>query len=164
MKTIILTGVWNTGKDHAAAMLHKLGIKMDYGNQAQPTLDDYELAYLFSMHPQTIPVDLIRNRDLVEVDWGTKMGEFWNCCSHATVDQLFTNPRVIIMQRDLAIIRQESGRCEDEIAEEISRSVYWAKRLSCPVLHLSAEMMFRYPDRAQNVMASFCGVKVPQSA
>ena len=166
MKTIILTGLWNTGKDFAAEILQNLGVNMGLGVRQNfgPRCDD-ELAYLFDAHPQTIPVqEVIRRRDALGVDWGTKQVMFWNKCSPVTMTDIFTNPRVIIMQRDLAVIQQETGRGEEDIAEEITRSLHWKRRLSCPVMHLSAEMMFRYPDRAQNVMASFCGVKIPVAA
>jgi hypothetical protein len=157
MKTVILTGVWNTGKDYAAAMLQDLGVMMKFGVRDDATFDDSELAYLFSHHPQTIPVDIIRQRDARGFDWGTKLGEFWNCCAPTSVGQIFTSPHVIIMQRDLAVVHEESGHSLEEIAEEVTRSLHWARRLTCPVMHLSSETMFRNREGAMASVRDFIG-------
>ncbi len=154
---MILTGLWNTGKDCAAELLEKLGINMGYGARYDfgPRCDD-ELAYLFDAHPQTIPVaEVIRKRDQRGQDWGTKQVMFWNKCSAVTVPDVFTNPRVVIMQRDLAVIEEETGRGEQDIAEEITRSLHWKRRLACPVINLSAERMFRNPAWAMLKIREF---------
>jgi hypothetical protein len=156
MKTVILTGVWNTGKAHAAALLQDLGIKMDYDVRGEPAaFEDYELYYIFAHHPSTISVNTIRKRDADGLMWGTKIGMFWNLCAPVTVPQLFRKPYVIVMQRDIAAVNREAGIRYDEIIEEIGRSLYWTSRLTCPAMHLSSELLFRDPDSARKQLRYF---------
>jgi hypothetical protein len=156
MTTVILTGLWCSGKTMAARMIHENGVRMDLDPGGMPDgFEDEAMHYHFTYHPHTLPMDLIRERDAAHPAWGFKHAAAWENLHPQSVASVFREPRVIVMHRDVVNLHVETRMPMKDIAMETVKTLQWAARLECPVLHVSSEMLFRAPQSVGEMIRGF---------
>ena len=165
MTTIILTGLWGSGKTMAARIIHEQGVRMDLalGGIAED-FEDEQMHYHLTFHPHTLPIGLIRARDEAHPAWGFKHAAAWDNLHPQSVHNIFRSPRVVMLHRDPANLAAHTQMRRRDVLAAMARAEEWAARLECPVLHLSSETLFRAPQSAAETLRGFLGVKVKEVA